>query len=84
MRGADDASPGAVGALGELSQQVIGGAITMKDIQHHLIGDALAASEGNLAAAARLLGLSRRQVEYWVKVQAGTKARWHEAVGDSE
>ncbi len=78
MRGADDASPGAVGALGELSQQVIGGAIKMKDIQHHLIGDALAASEGNLAAAARLLGLSRRQVEYWVKVQAGTKARWHE------
>lgn len=84
MRGADDASAGAVGTLGELSKHVLGGAIKMKDVQRHLIEDALAASKGNLAAAARLLGLSRRQIEYRVNGQADTKARRHEAVGDTE
>jgi two-component system response regulator HydG len=44
------------------------GTISLEEVEHRLIDDAVARAGGNLSAAARLLGLTRAQLAYRLKV----------------
>lgn len=53
--------------LGNLSEQIIEEGICLNELEHALINKAMDKAEGNIAAAARLLGLTRPALAYRLK-----------------
>jgi DNA-binding NtrC family response regulator len=50
--------------LSDIAHKVISGAIAIRDIEAKVIELAVERSNGNLSEAARLIGISRRQLAY--------------------
>jgi DNA-binding NtrC family response regulator len=52
------------GVAGDLARQALAHGLTLADLEAALLDESLAESRGNLAAAARQVGLTRRALEY--------------------
>jgi DNA-binding NtrC family response regulator len=52
------------GALEELAERALANGVTLADLEHAMLRRALEAARGNVARAARTVGLSRRAFEY--------------------
>lgn len=58
---------------GALLEAILGSGISFEDLETRLLEEAVRRSDGNLAGAARLLGITRPQLQYRLKKQDGLK-----------
>jgi len=55
----------------DLASAVLASGVSLEDFEQRLLNRAVEQANGNLAAAARLLGMTRPQLTYRIKKQAG-------------